>query len=85
VRSGSGGPQWKATSKGELLAWFHDQVTAVTWSMRIDELSPPIEQARRFIEEHYAEPVTLDRLAALKAAVGPTPVSYKTAVRKLAR
>ena len=137
---------WTATSKDELLASFQAQATALTMSMRRTELSPPIEQARRFIEEHYAEPLTLDRLAAamgrsnrylvasfrqqtgltihtyltsvrvrramelisqgekaeavsllvgyrskknfyrhFKAAVGLTPVSYKAAVRKLAR
>ena len=85
--------QWNATSKGELLAWFHEQVTAVTGSMRRDALSPPVEQARRFIDDHYAEPLTLDRLASemgrskrylvssFRQQTGVTVHAYLTSVR----
>ncbi len=137
---------WTTTSKDELLTTFQQQMTAVMGPMPHAGLSPQIEHARRFIDEHYAEPLTLDRLASatgrskrylvasfrqqtgvtihsyltsvrvrramdlirqgekaeavsllvgyrskknfyrhFKAAVGLTPVSYKTAVRKLAR
>jgi len=137
---------WDSSSKRELLASFHRQMIVIIGSMPRVRLSPPIEHVRRFIEDHYAEPVTLDRLALaagrskrylvasfrqqtgvtihaylttvrvrramvlmrqgekaeavsllvgyrskknfyrhFKAAVGLTPVSYKTAVLKLAR
>ena len=137
---------WGRASKRELLASFHQQMIVMIGSMPRVRLSPPIEHVRQFIEDHYAEPLTLDRLALtagrskrylvasfrqqtgvtihayltnvrvrramdlmrqgekaeavsllvgyrskknfyrhFKAAVGLTPVSYKTAVLRLAR
>jgi AraC-like DNA-binding protein len=69
-RAGTGGHHFRypagLASKQEVLAWFREEVG--DWSEGItqgaDLNSPRVRQAVAFIDEHYAEPLTLGELAA---------------------
>jgi AraC-like DNA-binding protein len=59
--------RWTGASRAEILTRFREELMAAADAVEegADVTSPLVRAAERFIDEHYAEPVTLDLLASI--------------------